>query len=272
MFEFLAAVFTDPLTLIVLSTFALIAAVEGLRPGRRFPRMRGWRAKGVASLLFAIALSSAVPLVWDEWFAEHRLIDASGLGHVGGAIVGFVLLELGVYLWHRALHKVRFLWRASHQMHHSAERVDVYGAFYFHPLDVIGFALVGSVSLVLVLGVTAPAAIAASMAATFCSLFQHANIRTPRWLGYLIARPESHSVHHQRGVHAHNYSDLPLWDIVFGTFVNPATFDAECGFYDGASNRVLPMLLGRDVSEAPADGGSSYRPWSRSEIDSATTT
>ena len=70
----------------------------------------------------------------------------------------------------------------------------------------------------------------------------------------MIARPESHSVHHQRGVHAFNYSDLPLWDMVFGTFRNPIEFNAECGFWDGASSQMLPMLAGRDVSEAPSSG------------------
>ena len=49
-------------------------------------------------------------------------------------------------------------------------------------------------------------------------------------------------------MHAFNYSDLPLWDIVFGTFRNPATFERKVGFYDGASTRVKDMLLGRDVS------------------------
>jgi sterol desaturase/sphingolipid hydroxylase (fatty acid hydroxylase superfamily) len=137
-------------------------------------------------------------------------------------------------------------------MCHSAERMDLSGADYFHTLDVIGFALVTSASLVLVLGLTAPAAIGANLTAVFCGFFQHTNLRTPRWLGTFIARPESHSVHHQRGVHAFNYSDLPLWDMVFGTFRNPAEFDAECGFWDGASKEVLPMLAGRDVSEAPS--------------------
>ena len=83
-------------------------------------------------------------------------------------------------------------------------------------------------------------------------MFQHANIHTPRWLGYVIQRPESHSVHHERGWHRSNYSDLPLWDIVFGTFENPPTFEGEAGFYDGASSRVLPMLFGRDVSRPPS--------------------
>jgi sterol desaturase/sphingolipid hydroxylase (fatty acid hydroxylase superfamily) len=54
-------------------------------------------------------------------------------------------------------------------------------------------------------------------------MFQHANLRTPRWLGYIIQRPESHGIHHERGLHAFNYADLPLWDMVFGTFRNPRT-------------------------------------------------
>ncbi len=72
---------------------------------------------------------------------------------------------------------------------------------------------------------------------------------SPRWLGYFIQRPESHSRHHARGVHANNYSDLPIFDLLFGTFDNPREFAAETGFYDGASARVVEMLCGRDVAE-----------------------
>ena len=101
---------------------------------------------------------------------------------------------------------------------------------------------------ILVLGLTAPAAIAASLTAVLLGFFQHTNLRTPRWLGYLVARPESHSVHHQRGVHAFNYSDLPLWDMLFGTFHNPTVDDATCGFAPHQEARVGAMLLGREVS------------------------
>lgn len=87
------------------------------------------------------------------------------------------------------------------------------------------------------------------IAATFPSMFQHANIRTPRWLGYILQRPESHSRHHARGVHAGNYADLPIFDLLFGTFHNPRYFAAENGFYDGASSRVGEMLRFRDVSQ-----------------------
>jgi sterol desaturase/sphingolipid hydroxylase (fatty acid hydroxylase superfamily) len=64
----------------------------------------------------------------------------------------------------------------------------------------------------------------------------------------VIQRPESHGVHHERGVHRYNYADLPLWDIVFGTFRNPRRWDGKAGFHDGASARIAEMLVGVDVS------------------------
>jgi sterol desaturase/sphingolipid hydroxylase (fatty acid hydroxylase superfamily) len=54
-------------------------------------------------------------------------------------------------------------------------------------------------------------------------------------------------------MHAGNYSDLPLLDILFGTFHNPREFAAETGFYPGASTRLAEMLRFRDVSELPRE-------------------
>lgn len=96
------------------------------------------------------------------------------------------------------------------------------------------------------------------LATTFMAIFQHANIRTPRWLGYLVQRPESHTIHHGRGIHGFNYCDLPLFDMLFDTFRNPAGFETETGFYSGASSRVLDMLRFRDVSHEP--GNDAYTP------------
>jgi hypothetical protein len=57
-----------------------------------------------------------------------------------------------------------------------------------------------------------------------------------------------HSCHHERGVHARNYADLPVIDLLFGTFHNPSDFAPATGFSDGGSLRVLELLLGRDVA------------------------
>jgi sterol desaturase/sphingolipid hydroxylase (fatty acid hydroxylase superfamily) len=133
-------------------------------------------------------------------------------------------------------------------MHHSAERVDTYGAFYFSPLDIVGWTVLGSLTLTIGFGLSPQAVSAFLYATTFLAVFQHTNIRTPQWLGYIVQRPESHRLHHARGVHRHNYSDLPLWDLVFGTFRNPKDFAAETGFHPGASAQIPQMLLFRNVA------------------------
>jgi len=98
------------------------------------------------------------------------------------------------------------------------------------------------------LGLSPEAGAIVSAFLAFNAAFQHANIRTPRWLGYLVQRPESHGVHHGRGIHRYNYSDLPLWDMLFGTFRNPAARETpvSAGFYRGGSARLGAMLAFRE--------------------------
>lgn len=235
-------------TLGIVSFFFAFIAYDTLRPARAYPEVDRWVLKGVASFVLYSALSVALPFLWDGWLGEHRLVDATSLGTLGGAAVGFFTLELFVYGWHRLLHANDFLWRWLHQMHHSAERVDAAGAFYFSPYDMVGWTFLGSLALVWVVGITPQAAVVVNVITTFFAVFTHANIETPQWLGYLVARPEMHAVHHERGAHTGNYSDVPLIDMLFGTYENPETFDGVGGFYDGASSRVVDMLLGRDVS------------------------
>ena len=233
---------------IAIGLFAGFAALELALRGRDFPSVPYWRLRGIGFLLLYLALATYSPLFWDGWLGEHRLFAADTLPLMAQIVGGFFALELGISFWHRTMHNTPILWRWFHQMHHSAERVDIWGALYFHPFDTLGFTFVGSVALVLGFGVSAEAAIVINLLATFFGLFQHVNIRTPRWLGYIIQRPESHSAHHERGVHARNYSDLPFWDILFGTFHNPREFTGQVGFYEGGSKKLGPMLAGRLIS------------------------
>ncbi|MEM8605495.1 MAG: sterol desaturase family protein [Myxococcota bacterium] len=241
----------DAVMIGIVLLFLAFLAFDTLRPARPYAKSRDWVLRGIAAFFLYAAVSTVLPFVWDEWLGSHRLIDATGLGTWGGAAVGLLSMNLFMYVWHRALHGSEFLWRWLHQMHHSAERIDVAGAFYFSPFDMVGWTALGSLALVWAVGVTPEAAVLVNVFATFMAMFTHANIRTPRWLGFFVSRPEMHAVHHTRGEHAGNYCDLPLIDMVFGTYRNPKTFDAEVGFYDGASLRIKDMLLGRDVSTPP---------------------
>ena len=72
-------------------------------------------------------------------------------------------------------------------------------------------------------------------------------MRTPAWLRYFIQTPELHSVHHQRDVHRFNFSDIPIWDRLFGTYEDTTAFVDRCGFPAGAEQRLVAMLAFRDV-------------------------
>ncbi len=238
----------DPASIIVISIFLVFVIAEELFPGRPLPKIKHWKMKGIIAFVIYFFLSSYLPMVWNNTLARYQLSDMSFLGDVGGAIVALLIYECGVYIWHRSMHKSDILWRIFHQMHHSAERVDTYGAFFFSPMDMIGFTFLTSLALVVAGGFTVQATIYAIYGATFLAVVQHANIKTPQWMGYIFQRPESHSVHHAKGVHAFNYSDLPLYDIILRTFKNLKEFAIETGFYTGASTRIGDMLLFRDIN------------------------
>ena len=160
-----------------------------------------------------------------------------------------MVYEFAHYWYHRGVHRFDWTWRAAHQMHHSAEAIDAFSANYLHPIDLFMFTTWGSLIFFPLLGLNLEAGLIAGVWLGFNAMFQHANIRTPRWLGYFIQRPESHVVHHERGRHRYNYANLPLWDMAFGTFRNPESVDqVQAGFYTGASSRISDMLLFKDVS------------------------
>jgi len=228
---------------------------ELVHRARRYEASRGWKLRAVVVSLAIFGAAMATGILWGELLPAGSLIDGAALGTWGGAIVGILAYEFVHYWYHRAAHEWSWLWRLGHQMHHSAESLDALGAYFMHPVDAALFTTWSVLVFYPLLGLTPESGGVAAAFLAFNAAFQHANIRTPRWLGFLVQRPESHGVHHGRGVHRDNYSDLPLWDMVFGTLRNPraGAEPREAGFYDGASARVSEMLAFRDVSRPPHD-------------------
>jgi sterol desaturase/sphingolipid hydroxylase (fatty acid hydroxylase superfamily) len=238
----------DPISLIIIAMYTGLIFWEALFPARELPSVKHWKLKGTISFAFFFYLSSYLPLMTDPFLGQYQLLDFSGIGTLGGALFGILLYELALYAWHKSMHKSDFLWKTFHQMHHSAERTDTYGAFFFSPMDMIGFTLMGSVCFAFLTGLSPEAITIVLLTTNFLAIFQHANIKTPQWLGYIVQRPESHAYHHARGIHKHNYSDLPVFDILFGTFTNPKNYEHKAGFYNGASSLIKDMLIFKDVS------------------------
>src|SRR5690349_15652922 len=148
----------DPISLTVLGLYAVLILLEAVFPARPLPRIRGWKIRALLVFACYFFLSSYLPLLWGETLARYQLVDLQSLNPFVGAGIGVLIYELFVYVWHRTMHRVHWIWRSFHQMHHSAERVDSFGAFYFSPLDTVGFTFLTSLSLTVVVGLSAQAA------------------------------------------------------------------------------------------------------------------
>lgn len=234
-------------SLAFIPAFMLLDLAYQARP---YEAPRWYRLRSFLLSVAVIGGSIGITTLWGQLLAGISLFDGSSLGTWGGAVLGIAVYELFHYSYHRAAHRYDWLWLAGHQMHHSTEKLDAFGANVLHPLDLFFFTTWSSLVFFPLLGLAPEAGAIGATWIAFNAMFQHANIRTPRWLGYLIQRPESHVVHHAQGRHRSNYSNLPLVDMIFGTFDNPRTVEGvRTGFYKGASARLAEMLVFRDVSK-----------------------
>jgi sterol desaturase/sphingolipid hydroxylase (fatty acid hydroxylase superfamily) len=114
----------DPVSLTVLGLYAVLILVEAVFPARPLPHVKCWRSRALVVFVCYFYLSSYLPLLWGDTLARYQIFDLQALDPLVAAGIAVLVYELLVYFWHRTLHRVHWLWRSFHQMHHSAERLD----------------------------------------------------------------------------------------------------------------------------------------------------
>jgi sterol desaturase/sphingolipid hydroxylase (fatty acid hydroxylase superfamily) len=233
----------------ILATCLFLVA-ERLFPGRPLPPSPGWYARALlvnfAQLVVTLATGK---LVWPLVFGPGSLFRLAGWE--APAAEGFTAWFVGTfvfYWWHRVRHRPGF-WRVFHQIHHSPARIEILTSFYKHPIEIVVNSVLSGFILYPLLGCSTLGTFWYNFFAATGEYFYHGNLRTPGWLRFLIQTPELHSIHHQIDVHAFNYSDLPLWDRLFGTYRDAREFAPRCGFAGDAEQRLGAMLLFHDVHE-----------------------
>jgi sterol desaturase/sphingolipid hydroxylase (fatty acid hydroxylase superfamily) len=156
-----------------------------------------------------------------------RAIQPYALFHIAwsvpAAVACFVLDDMRYYWWHRASHRVRWLW-ADHVNHHSSQHYNLstalrqpwFGVFalpgllFLAPLVLLGFPLE---MIVFVHGLN-----------LVYQFWIHTETigRLPRWFEAVMNTPSHHRVHHAtnaRYLDANYAGVLIVWDRMFGTFV-----------------------------------------------------
>lgn len=207
----------------------LLFALEGVAPLRRRTRPRGARL-GINLLVGAmaagVALMTARPaaLGLAEWLAVHGygLLAVLPGPRWAGWVAGFVLMDLAMYWWHRANHRVAFLWR-FHAVHHADPDLDVSTSFRFH-FGEVALSTAVRVAQVLVIGVPVGLYLAHEAAFRAAAMFHHGNLRLPlgleRVLNLVLVTPRMHGIHHSeaRAEADSNFSAVfRWWDRLWGT-------------------------------------------------------
>jgi sterol desaturase/sphingolipid hydroxylase (fatty acid hydroxylase superfamily) len=180
-------------------------------------------------------------------------------------IYGYVVFELGHFMYHYSAHKVRLLW-CLHSTHHAPESMNLFVSHAHFFLE-LPYADVIRTSVGLLLGVSPPLLFAIRFVDGTWGAFVHAGenlIRDGR-LGFLnrvILTPSHHRVHHARNplyIDTNFCNLLNIWDRVFGTLQDERvetppeygiTRAMKVGsFWDFYFGEIV--ALSRDVKNAP---------------------
>lgn len=233
---------------LILLIAAIFFVAERIFPGRELPHSSGWYVRAVFLNLCQFGVVLLAGVTWDEWFRGDSILNISdSFSSVTQGALSWFIGTFVFYWWHRARHKSNLLWVTLHQIHHSASRIEILTSFYKHPLEIASNSIIISFVLFVLLGASPEAAIWFNIFAAIGELFYHSNIKTPHWVGYVMQRPEHHSIHHQLDIHDFNYGDITWWDRLFGTFKDTMGFADQCGFRPGKESQLGKMLVFKDV-------------------------
>lgn len=227
---------------------ALCFLAERLFPGWPLPKVRTWPLRVILVNLVQLGVILLAGLSWEKWLASKSIFDLrDNVSPATGGFIAYFIATFVFYWWHRWRHRIDVLWRMFHQIHHSPQRIEVITSFYKHPFEMVANSLIGSALVYSLLGLGLKGGAYYTMCTALGEFFYHTNVRTPRWIGYFFQRPEMHRIHHEYNKHRNNYGDIVWWDMLFGTYENPAKFESSCGFDDPKEQSLSAMLRFHDV-------------------------
>jgi sterol desaturase/sphingolipid hydroxylase (fatty acid hydroxylase superfamily) len=138
------------------------------------------------------------------------------------ALLGFLLLDYTLWMWHRLNHAVPILWR-FHLPHHVDRDLDATTGLRFH-FGELALSAGFRAGQLAVLGVGRGAFLGYQVVLLAGVLFHHSNLRLPigveRGLCRVFVTPRMHGIHHSivEAEAGSNFGSLfPWWDDIHGT-------------------------------------------------------
>jgi sterol desaturase/sphingolipid hydroxylase (fatty acid hydroxylase superfamily) len=219
----------DGLTMTPAFFFCLMLICEALFPFRK--RVRPQRHRFLINMTITAFVFFAGSLVVKPLaigVANLSLMEPTGilgllpLPNWSRFIVGFLLMDLSFYYWHRLNHAAPLFWR-FHLVHHIDPDLDVSTSYRFHIVEIL-YSSFFRVFQVLIIGVSPMLYFAYELIFLCATMFHHSNLRLPlgaeRLLNRLLVTPRMHGIHHSgvRDETNSNYSVIfRWWDWLHGT-------------------------------------------------------
>ncbi|MGZ3693545.1 MAG: sterol desaturase family protein [Bdellovibrionota bacterium] len=228
--------------------------LEGFFPNHRnSPPSRYWWLQ--VGFLFALRTATLFLLIvtfsnyaffskWDFPYLQTLRVFWRSLPLTLSFTAALLMYTFVQYWTHVIRHRSESLWRWCHHLHHSPTRFNVFLSCYVHPTDILFTN--GTICLAMLFsGFSFQAYKILCLFHIFCDASEHVNIKTPKWLGYILFRPEQHGLHHS--AHDFNFGIITLWDLVFRTFRNPTDQQTEFGFSEDADRRFWDIFWSKPV-------------------------
>lgn len=139
-----------------------------------------------------------------------------------GLAFDIVALDFWIYWWHRANHRLPFLWR-FHAVHHLDETLDATTALRFH-FGEVALSAVARAAVIFLIAIPPASVVAFETLLAVVTIFHHSNLKLPRRLeralSFIIVTPSIHWIHHhaERADTDSSYATLlSPWDRLFGS-------------------------------------------------------
>jgi sterol desaturase/sphingolipid hydroxylase (fatty acid hydroxylase superfamily) len=245
--------------------------VERLRPlrSRKDPApTRVARNLTIGLLAAATTAASDIPIVAPvQRLAERRrlgLLRQFPLPRALRVVLGFLLLDYTLYVWHWLNHRIPALWR-FHAVHHIDLDLDSTTGIRFH-FGELALAAGFRAAQIVLLGVDDDTLRAWQRCLLLSVIFHHSNLEMPidveRRLQWVIVTPRMHGIHHSTRADETNTnfsSLLSWWDRLHRSLrldvPQPAITIGVAGFPDPGDvtlERSLTLPFREDARRLPA--------------------
>ena len=226
---------------IFLGVLILMGALEALFPAR--DRLQKRSSRWVTNLGLVIIDTLAIRLLFPIiavgaafWASANGwgLLNLIPLPTWLAVVLAVIILDMMIYWQHVAFHKIPVLWRL-HKVHHADRDLDASSGLRFHPVEIV-ISMLYKMVIVVALGAPVAAVIIFEIILNACAIFNHANLRLPRWierpLRQVVVTPKLHRIHHsvlERETNTNYGFSVIWWDKIFRSYTDKPAGELTLG-------------------------------------------